>query len=206
MQQYLLQAKECQVHDNEQIFYPGMLARSTHNEKGTFLLNGNNCVIVAIFHKEEEADFVSIQGFRVRYLKKCPESVAVCNPAEWRDVARRLQGKHDYGMEMAKLIRDGKVLLVKAQAIDKKELEKDSSKVIWTVLQGNSTKDLPNNYIAITPACVGTIHKLQGATIRGRVVVDLSHLSSTQAIYTAVTRVTSSELLKLATKASSQNT
>ena len=187
-----------------------MLARSTHNEKGTFLLNGNNCVIVAIFHKEEEADFVSIQGFRVRYLKKCPESVAVCSPAEWRDVARKLQGKlqqHDYGMEMAKLIRDGKVLLVKAQAIDKKELEKDSSKVIWTVLQGsNSTKDLPGQYIAITPACVGTIHKLQGATIRGRVVVDLSHLSSTQAIYTAVTRVTSSELLKLATKASTQNT
>ena len=66
----------------------------------------------------------------MRYLKKCPESVAVCSPAEWGDVARRLQGKlqqHDYGMEMAKLIRDGKVLLVKAQAIDKKELEKDSS-------------------------------------------------------------------------------
>ena len=99
-------------------------------------------------------------------------------------------------MEMAKLIRDGKVLLVKAQAIDKKELEKDRSKVIWTVFQ-SSTKDLPSQYIAITPACVGTIHKLQGATIRGRVVVDLSHLSSTQAIYTAVTRVTTSELLKL---------
>jgi len=108
---------------------------------------------------------------------------------------------------MAKLIRDGKVLLVKAQAIDKKELEKDSSKVIWTVLQGSSsTKDLPGQYIAITPACVGTIHKLQGATIRGKVVVDLSHLSSTQAIYTAVTRVTSSELLKLTTKARTQNT
>ena len=148
------------VHDNEQIFYPGMLARSTHTERGTFLLNGNNCVIVAIFHKDEDEEFVPIQGFRVRYLKKCPEFVAVCSPAEWRDVARRLQGKlqqQDYGKEMAKLIRDGKVLLVKAQAIDKKELEKDSSKVIWTVLQGNSTKDLPNHDIAITPASVGTL-------------------------------------------------
>ena len=44
-----------------------------------------------------------------------------------------------------------------SQAIDKKELEKDSSKVIWTVLQGNSTKDLPNHDIAITPASVGTL-------------------------------------------------
>ena len=66
------------VHDNEQIFYPRMLARSTHNEKGSFLLNGNNCVIVAIFHKDEdETEFVPIQGFRVRNLKECPESVAV---------------------------------------------------------------------------------------------------------------------------------
>lgn len=181
------------MHDNEQVLYPGMLARANVNEKGTFLLNGNNCVVMSIFpEEEEEVSMASIQGQRMRHLTKCPSFVAVCSPQDWKSIAARLRDEavdlEQYCKLMVELIQNDQVMLVKATAVDTGELGGK---------KGERQENLPRHCIPLTPACVGTVYKLQGATIRGRVVIDLNNLKPTQAVYTAITRATISDLLTL---------
>ena len=181
------------TQDNKQVLYPGMMIRSNHNEKDTFLLNGLNCVLVAIFPDKDEDSSVmtSIQGVRIRELTKCPEFIAVCEPNKWREVARRLQQNNqsldDYASAMVELIRENLVLLIKRVAAD---TDKGGD-------AAQSNVKLPKQCIPVSPANVGTMHKLQGATVRGRVVIDLNGIKSTQAIYTAITRSTTADLLTI---------
>lgn len=234
----------------------GMMARSNVNEIGTFLLNGNNCMIVAIFcdKKDEKVDQqLNLMGQHVRQLKYCPSAVAVCSPEKekWMSVARQLSActtAEQHKKELLRLIKQGDVIIVKSvgsvdveekkkkrKAKGKKgkkrveieveeeeeeeeevDLEEDEVEIFGEEEEeeeprrrgkrrqqaqddvgSSSTKLGSAKVIPLTPACVGTVYKLQGATVRGRVVIDLQKIGSTQSVYTALTRSTMAERLTL---------